>query len=135
MSVEINSQFAAQIRSAYFAWFTTVRADGMPQPTPVWFIWEKDTFLVYSMPTAQKVQNIRKNPRVALSFAGDEQANEYVVVMGEAVIDEQAPPANQVSAYLDKYREGIKDIQMTPESMAQTFSTAIRITPTHVRGE
>jgi PPOX class probable F420-dependent enzyme len=135
MSVEISSEFAERIRNAYYMWFTTVRADGMPQPTPVWFVWDGSTFLIYSMPSAQKVRNIRRNPKVALSFAGDDEAGEYLVIMGEAAIDETAPPVHRMPAYLEKYLEGIKRANMTPESMARSYSTAIRVTPTYVRGE
>jgi PPOX class probable F420-dependent enzyme len=135
MPAEISPEFAERIRGAYYLWFTTVREDGMPQPTPVWFIWENDTFLIYSMPTAQKVRNIRHNSKVALSFADSDDAESFVVMMGEAAIEAGAPLANQVPAYLEKYAEGIKDIGMTPESMAQSFSMAIRVRPTHVRGE
>jgi PPOX class probable F420-dependent enzyme len=135
MSIEISPEFLERIRNAYYVWFTTVREDGMPQPTPVWFIWENGTFLIYSMPGAQKVRNIRKNPKVALGYSASDDAEDYVVIMGEAKIEEGAPLANQVPAYQEKYADGIKDIGMTPESMGQTFSTAIRVTPTHVRGE
>ncbi len=135
MSVEISSEFAERIRNAYYIWFTTVRADGMPQPTPVWFVWDGGTFLIYSMPSAQKVRNIRRNAKVALSYAGDGEAGEYLVIMGEAAIDETSPPVYRMPAYLQKYLDGIKRLNMTPESMARSYSTAIRITPTYVRGE
>jgi PPOX class probable F420-dependent enzyme len=135
MSAEISPQFNEQIQKAYFAWLTTVRADGMPQPTPVWFIRDGDTFLIYSMPNAQKVRNIRQNAKVALSIASDDEAGAYVVIMGEAQIDTSAPLAHQMPAYVAKYANGIHDLNMTPESMAQSYSTPIRITPTQVRGE
>jgi PPOX class probable F420-dependent enzyme len=134
MTADISPEFAERIRNAYYVWFTTVREDGMPQPTPVWFIWQDGSFLIYSEPTAQKVKNIRNNPKVALSYSDSDDAEEYIVMMGEAVIDEGAPLANQVPAYQEKYTEGIKDIGMTRESMAQKFSVAIRVTPSQVRG-
>jgi PPOX class probable F420-dependent enzyme len=135
MTADISPEFAERIRKAYYIWFTTVREDGMPQPTPVWFIWDNGTFLIYSKPKAQKVKNIRQNPKVALGYSASEDAADYVVIMGEAVIEEGAPLANKVSAYVEKYAEGIKDIGMTVDSLAQAFSTAIRVTPTHIRGE
>jgi PPOX class probable F420-dependent enzyme len=135
MSVSISPQFAAIIQNADFTWFTTVRADGMPQPTPVWFIWDQDTFLIYSMPNVQKVRNIRQNPKVALSFATDDEASGYLVIMGEAVEDSAAPLAHQNAAYVAKYTSGIQSLGMTPESMGQAFSTAIRVRPERVRGE
>jgi PPOX class probable F420-dependent enzyme len=135
MTVEISLALPELIRKAYYIWFTTVRADGMPQPTPVWFVQEGGTFLIYSMPDTQKVRNIRQNPKVALSFAGDDEAENFIVIMGEASIDTNAPPIDRNQVYLTKYAEGIPGINMTPQNMAKSFSTAIRVTPTQVRGE
>ncbi|HEX2906027.1 MAG TPA: TIGR03667 family PPOX class F420-dependent oxidoreductase [Phototrophicaceae bacterium] len=135
MSSAIKPEFAERLRTAEYIWFTTVREDGMPQPTPVWFIRQDDTFLIYSMPNAQKVKNIRHNPKVALSYSGSNDAGDYLVIMGEARIDETVPPVNQLPAYVEEYAQGIQDIGMTPESMGQAFSVAIRVTPTQVRGE
>ena len=133
--MELMPDVVERLNDAYVIWFTTVREDGMPQPTPVWFIWDNDSFLIYSRPTAQKVRNIRKNPRVALNLNSDDEGNEYLVIMGEAFIETNHPPINETPAYLEKYREGITSIDMTPESMARSFSTAIRIKPLHLRGE
>ncbi|NWF68269.1 MAG: TIGR03667 family PPOX class F420-dependent oxidoreductase [Chloroflexi bacterium] len=127
--------FEDLIRDSQFAWFTTVRADGQPQPTPVWFIWDGATFVIYSQPQAQKVRNLRANPKVALSFAGDDEGEEYLVVMGHAAIDAQAPAPKDNAAYMAKYSAGIANIDMTPDSFNATFSLAIRITPMRVRGE
>jgi PPOX class probable F420-dependent enzyme len=137
MQIDITPEQVTQIQQAYYMWFTTVRADGMPQPTPVWFIWQgdKSEFLVFSQPDAQKVKNIRSNPKVALSYSADGEAANYVVIMGEAVLEENATAAHHVAAYLEKYHQGILDLGMTPESLGERFSTAIRITPERVRGE
>ncbi len=131
--MNISPELAARIDKAYFLWLTTVRADGMPQPTPIWFVYENGTILLYSKPDAQKVKNIRQNPKVALSFGEDHEGEEFFVIMGEAVIDETAPRSIDHPAYQTKYGKGIIDINFTPESLAQTFSLPIRITPTQVR--
>ncbi len=133
MSVEIPTEFAALLEAAEYVWFSTVRADGMPQPTPVWFIREGDTYLIYTIPDSQKVTNLKANPKVALSWSNDD-AETYVVVMGEVSIDKSAPPANQNAPFLAKYREGIAEIGMTPDSYVETFSLPLRVTPLHVRG-
>ncbi len=137
MTVEIRPDLLARVQPSYFVWLTTVRADGMPQPTPVWFIYEPDgTFLVYTQPHAQKLRNIQQNPQVALSFAFDDHANEYAVVMGEAKVDDTALPLHLNIAYLDKYRAGIvNDLNTTPDQLAAAFTAAIRVTPTRVRGD
>lgn len=135
MTVTLPPNFSERLEKAQYVWFTTVRADGMPQPTPVWFIREGDEFVIYSMPEAQKIKNIRQNPKVALSFNEHADAEQYIVVMGEARIDTKATPLVLGAPYLVKYEQGLKDIGMTPESFIREFTTVIRVTPTRVRGE
>lgn len=135
MGVKFDDEQAAVIAGAEYMWLTTVREDGMPQPTPVWFILEGETFLVFSNPNAQKVKNIRANPKVALNYTDSTHAETYLVIMGEAAIVEGGLSVTGAPAYLEKYREGIKSIGMSPESMAAEYSSAIRITPTRVRHE
>jgi PPOX class probable F420-dependent enzyme len=135
MSIEITPKIEERLRNEKTVWLTTVRADGMPQPTPVWFLWENGTFLIYSNPKARKLRNIAQNPKVALSFNMDEWGDELLVVTGEAKVDASHPLSKDVPAYIEKYREGIKGIEMTPESLATEFSAAIVVTPTKVRDE
>lgn len=134
MAIEIDDKFLKQFNAAYFVWFTTVREDGMPQPTPVWFIYESDAFWIYSQPTAQKVRNILKNPKVALNFAADDEGEDFFVVMGEAQIVNNPIAVNDNKTYLAKYDEGIVRIGFTREGMSAAFSTLIRVTPAQVRG-
>ena len=135
MSVEISPAFAERIERAYYTWFTTVRADGQPQPTPVWFVRQDDEFIIYSTADAQKIKNVLANPKVALSFSEALDAETYLVIMGEAQIDRQPVPPSKNAAYHAKYANGIVDIGMTDESFDTTFTTAIRVSPTRVRGE
>lgn len=130
----MKPELQAMLRKAYYAWLTTVRQDGMPQPTPVWFIWNEttNTMLVLSLPGAQKIKNIQQNSRVALSWS-DEKANQYVVVMGTAQLDQLTE--DEKVAYVTKYATGIAEIGYTPDSMLAAFTAVIRITPEHSRGE
>jgi PPOX class probable F420-dependent enzyme len=114
-------------------WLTTVRADGQPQTSPVWFVWDGESFLIYSMPRSQKVPNIRSNPRVSLNLDGDGRGAGIVSIEGEARIDDGAPPAHQVTGYADKYRQEILDMGAEPEPFAKEYSVAIRVTPTRRR--
>ena len=40
-----------------------------------------------------------------------------------------APPANEVEAYVEKYREGIARIGFDVDGFARAYSVAIRVTP------
>jgi PPOX class probable F420-dependent enzyme len=137
MPIEITPALEKRLREEKTIWLTTVRADGTPQSVPVWYLWNGETFLIFSQPTAQKLKNIAQNPKVSIIFAHTDVFGEegLAVVTGEAAVDESAPPSNQIAAYLDKYRDGIAAINFTPESLAAEFSVAIRVTPTRVRGD
>src|SRR5262245_58689073 len=97
------------------AWLTTVRANGQPQSSPVWFVWEGSTFLLYSIPTSAKVPNIRANPRVSVHLSDDGSGGDVVTFEGTAEIVEDAPRVETVSAYVEKYREMIQAMGTDPE--------------------
>jgi PPOX class probable F420-dependent enzyme len=137
--VDLNSDFGravkGHLRDQYVIWLTTVDANGTPQPRPVWFIWQEDAFLIFSQAKAHKVAQIKKNPKVALNFNTDETGDKHVIVFtGEAFLDAECPPAHQVPAYFEKYKEGIAGLEMTPEEFSAEYSVAIKIRPAEVRG-
>jgi PPOX class probable F420-dependent enzyme len=137
--IDLDSKFGRAVKrhlkAEYVVWLTTVDANRMPQPRPVWFIWEGDSFLVFSQARAHKVAHIRRNPNVALHFNTDETGDKHVIIFtGEAVIDKDCPPAHKVRAYLKKYKQGILDLNMTPEGFSADYSVAIRIKPAKLRG-
>lgn len=134
-TTEFGRKVKEHLENEYFIWFTTLGADLTPQPRPVWFIWDGEAFLIFSKPDAHKVAHIKQHPNVALHFNTDEKADEDVIVfLGVAEIDPDALPAHEVPAYLQKYRTGIADLDITPESFSQEYSLAIRVRPTKVRG-
>jgi PPOX class probable F420-dependent enzyme len=137
MPIEINEQLKKRLYEEKTVWLTTVREDGTPQPVPVWYLWNGETFLIFSQPTAQKLRNIAHNPKVSLTFAHTDVFGEegFAIITGEAVVDPNSPPSNHIEEYQNKYREGIQTIQWTPERIAAEFSVAIRITPVRVRGD
>lgn len=133
MTIELNNRVTERLQHEQIIWLTTVRADGMPTPTPVWFHWDGAQVLIFSQPNALKVRNIRANPHVALHFHTDAEGGDVAILLGTAQINEPPVAAAQLAAYLAKYAEGIKLINMTPESLQQAYSTALRVTPTHLR--
>ncbi len=133
-TTEFGVNTIRRLKEEEIIWLTTVRGDGMPQPTPVWFLWDGETFLIYSQPKAYKLRNLAHNPRVALNLNSDAEGGNVLIIFGQARVDPDAPKAKANPAYLEKYRRGIADIGMTPESMSSEYSVAIRVTPEHVRG-
>ena len=123
-----------RLRDDVIAWLTTVRRDGLPQPSPIWFLRDGDELLIYSRPATQKLRNIARSPLVSVHLDGDGRGGDIVVVSGEARIAEDGPPAHEVAAYVEKYAPGFARLRMTAEQFAQTYSVAIRVRPTGLRG-
>ncbi len=137
--IDLTSEFGRAVKqhleSEYVIWLTTVDSNLTPQPRPVWFVWQNDSFLIFSQAKAHKLRHIRKNPKVALHFNSDEGANHHVIVFtGEASIEPNQPLPHQVPDYFAKYKDGIASLNMTPEEFGRDYSVAIKIQPTEVRG-
>lgn len=115
-------------------WLVTSDKDGVPQPSPVWFLREGDTLLIYSKPNAPKLRNIARQPRVALHFHTDAHGEDVKIFHGTAAVDPDVPRAHENPAYLEKYAEPIARLGWAPEQMGNEFSTAIRVRLEKVRG-
>jgi len=134
LSSTYGKKVVKRLKEELVAWLTTVRPDGTPDPNPVWFLWDGETFLIYSQPTAYKFHNLASNPHVSINLNSDAYGGEVAVFTGVATLDPDAPPADQNPEYLEKYRTAIADINMTPESFAESYSRAIRVRPERIRG-
>jgi PPOX class probable F420-dependent enzyme len=99
----------------------------------VWFLWDGETFLVYSQPDAQKVRNLAANPRVALHLDDDGTGGDVVTFEGTATVEPDTPRADRVDGYLAKYLAAIEALGYEPGPFARTYSAAIRVRPTRVR--
>lgn len=114
------------------AWLTTAGADGQPQSSPIWFIWDGSSIWLRSQAGAGKVTNIEANPRVAFHLADDGHGGDIVTIEGTATLEAESP--DLFEAYLSKYDDAIRTaLQTTPEQLAVDYPTTIRITPTRTR--
>jgi PPOX class probable F420-dependent enzyme len=122
-----------RLRQEEVTWITTVRADGQPQSSPVWFHWDGDDFLVMSQPTAQKLRNIARDPKVSLNLNSDRAGGDVLIAEAVAELREGGPDEARAAAYLEKYDGAIKRLGYTADVFAREYSVALRITPTRWR--
>lgn len=109
-----------------------MRADGQPQSTPIWFVWDGRDLWLRSQPKAPKVANVRANPKVSLHLA-DHGGGDVMAIEGEAELGDELPDGVR-AAYLEKYAEQIRGaLGTTPEQLEADYSTTIRIRPTRAR--
>jgi len=80
------------IATAPVATLTTLNKDGSPQMTVVWVGIEGEEIVAGHLDLHQKIENIRRDPRVALSLLGPGKnaigLQEYLVIYGDARVTE-----------------------------------------------
>jgi PPOX class probable F420-dependent enzyme len=113
-------------------WLATVGADGSPHAVPVWFWWDGDSFLIYSVP-GQKVRDIEANPNVALHLNTTADGGAVLRVDGSAKRLRRQPPAYKVPAYIRKYAALIKSYGWKPEGFSREYHVAFRVRPARFR--
>jgi PPOX class probable F420-dependent enzyme len=132
-STPFGARVAQRLRDDIVIWLVTVRPDGTPEPSPVWFYWDGETILIYSLRGTARETNLRRNPRVALHFDSTRGGN-VVIFTGEAEIAEDAPAARDHAGFSAKYAADITRIGSTPERFSARYSLPIRMRPEKLRG-
>jgi len=93
---EIPDEARAILESGALAHLVTSNADGSAQVSCVWVGLEGADLVFASLGPRRKLDNIRRDPRVALSLEGTETSGiglkEYLVVHGHARIEEGGGP-------------------------------------------
>ncbi|MGW8225751.1 MAG: TIGR03667 family PPOX class F420-dependent oxidoreductase [Anaerolineales bacterium] len=133
-TTDFGERAARHLTEDQIIWLITTDSQGAPQPRPVWFFWNGNTILIFSQDSGFKVKHIRTNPRVALNFNCTSSGGDVVVLVGKAEIDNSPIPAEELQAYLEKYEQGLTDINMTASNFENSYHVAIRVTPTQLRG-
>jgi PPOX class probable F420-dependent enzyme len=133
-TTEYGQRVTRRLQQERILWLTTVDSHSRPQPRPVWFFWDGETFLIYSRPETAKLRHILHNPNVALNLDGDGMGGDIIVINGVATIDETGLPAASAPDYIEKYSSGFERIGLTAAQFAETYSVAVRVTPTNLRG-
>ena len=117
----------ALVEDAVVAWLTTVRADGQPQASPVWFVLDGGEFLIYNRPGTPRSRNIAGNPRVSLNLDSNEGGDVLTIEGTARIVD--GPASTVHSDYQRKYGARIGHLGYTPEQFAETYSVPIRVHP------
>lgn len=87
--VAIPQGFESLLERPLFGQLATVRPDGKPQVTPMWFAWDGDALRFTHTTKRQKYRNIAANPNVAMSISDPEDPYRYLEVRG--VVEEIVP--------------------------------------------
>lgn len=132
MSPDQRDAFLREVRIAKLA---TLTAEGAPTAVPVWFEWDGATARVFSSRNVQKVRNIRRDNRVALTVeeaVGVPEA--WVTIEGTAAILDQG--GFELATRLAPRYYGEPKAAETLKQWARAGESSwvlIEITPTRIR--
>ena len=102
----------------------TIGPDGAPQVTPVWFDWDGARLLLALAPDRQKMRNLRRDPRLAVSIVDPANPIRYLEIRGRASF--ASDPDQSVLARLVRKYTGSDDL-----SWVDGERIIIMIEPTH----
>ena len=127
MGVTLSPEAQAFLHEKVYAHVATLMKDGSPQVTPVWVDTAGEYILLNSAEGRQKVLNMQRDARVALSIAPPEDPHRGIVVRG--VVKDITPDTDQalINSFSLKYRG-------TPVYNVREGETrmVIRIEPTRI---
>ncbi len=133
LNTPLGLRAAERLQEELVIWLTTISLDETPQPRPVWFLWDNESFVILSKPSSHKLKHIRQHPNVALNFDGGKEGEDIVVFLGQAVIEPDTLSQPVLDQYIAKYADQIIKIGFTNETFLNAYSVVIRVKPTKIR--
>jgi PPOX class probable F420-dependent enzyme len=129
LAPELKTFADSRLRSDGAAWVTTVRPDGRPTSTPIWFVWD-GKYLYFTSEDAEKgkIRNISHNPNVVVALA-----DPYHVVSfeGKAEFINAHEHSEVIGQFSKKYASAMGVLKMDPNGRIN--SRLVRITPVRWR--
>ncbi|MCA9970334.1 MAG: PPOX class F420-dependent oxidoreductase [Anaerolineales bacterium] len=101
---EMTTAVRAFLQEVHFAVVATLRSDGMPHQTVMWYqLLDENTVLLNTPFDSLKHRHLKADPRISICI---EQGYRYVTLRGTAQLDESPEQAGQHYAQLgQRYRD------------------------------
>ena len=129
MPDSIPAEFRDLFDRPVLASVATVMPDGSPQVTPVWCDYDGTHVLLNTAKGRQKDQNIRRDPRIALSILDPENPYRYLEIRGRVVeITEQG-----ADAHINKLAKRYLNVDEYPYRQPGEVRLLLRVQPDRVR--
>jgi PPOX class probable F420-dependent enzyme len=118
-----------QVRTAKMA---TVREDGRPHVTPVWFVLDGDTLVFTTWHTSVKAMNIRRDKRVCLCVDDEKPPFSYIQIEGIAVMSADSEELNYWSTRIAGRYMGEDLAEAYGKRNSVEGELLVRVTPTKI---
>jgi PPOX class probable F420-dependent enzyme len=91
------------LKNPNFAFMATLMPDGRPQVSPVWIEYDGKHVLINSEEKRLKVRNLKRDPRISVAIAKQENPYEYVEIRGKVVDMTTEGAAEDIDRLAKKY--------------------------------
>jgi PPOX class probable F420-dependent enzyme len=129
MTSEHRNFLMEQMRTAKLA---TVREDGRPHVTPVWFVLDGDTLVFTTWHTSVKAVNIRRDGRVCLCVDDEKPPFSYIQIEGIAVMSADSEELNYWSTRIAGRYMGEDLAEAYGKRNSVEGELLVRVTPTKI---
>ena len=83
---EIGPEITAFLESQRNLVLGTLRKDGSPQASPVWYLWNGDAFVISTITATAKWWTLKRDPRASICV-DDPATGQMVIAYGDAVLE------------------------------------------------
>lgn len=87
MPTMTNRQINQFLARPLIAHVTTLRSDGSAHTVPVWYQYDDARFYVFTPSLSVKITHLKRDPRLTISIASEDEPYRYVVASGVAVLN------------------------------------------------
>ncbi len=130
MSVQLSETARALLEGQNFGHLATLMPDGSPQVSPVWVDHDGTHVLVNTAEGRVKLRNVRRDPRVAISIANQQNPYQMVTIRGRVVeITHEG-----ADAHIDKMAKKYLGQDTYPFRRPGEQRVILKIAPEHIAG-
>ena len=117
------------LRGTYFGKIATIRKDGSPHVTPIWYMLDQGKLIVNTTTDRVKYRNIKRDPRV--SFVVDD-GYPYIMIQGRARIATERDSLKDIETLAIRYTGEEKGRKAARDRYWKQPRVSIEIVPERV---
>jgi PPOX class probable F420-dependent enzyme len=132
-----SAQIRAFLEAPRHAIAAVLRADGTPQLSPIWFLYENERVYFSTLVKSAKYRQLCRDPRIALCIDAGHPDARAVSISGSAeLITDQSPERADLDwRILRRYHESDEDAERWVASIADEGPSAlVVVTPERIMG-
>ena len=129
MSALTPEQMAEFLERPLVAVYVTLRANGSPHAIPVWYEYTDGEFIVFTSSTFQRVKNLERDSRAAITISTHDVPYMYVSAEGPVSITSEGVAETGLSIARRYMGE---DAQQFLDDVYDEHSVVLRLTPERI---